>query len=340
MNKGKVCVLGTGAWGTALACCLSKNNYNVCLWGISEAEVNDINEGYNKKFFGEKKLFSKLNATTDLESALFNAKYILIAVPSTFIIEVIKKIIPYLQIKNKYVIINVAKGLDQNTNNVWSYSIYKVLKKFDIDLVTLIGPSFAIDVFEQKPTVVNVVSRKIDVAKEVANMFNLNFFKAVVNKDEIGAQVLSSLKNLLAIAIGIAEENHNSINTISALLTQGINEMQLIAINMGSKKETILQFCGIGDIFLTCTSEKSRNFTFGKNIFKYGVDQVLKDNTNTVEGYKVYPIVQKIISQKKLDVPIFKLIIQVLNKTIKPIDFVDMCLESIMQNNLKKIQEF
>ncbi|WP_412032490.1 NAD(P)H-dependent glycerol-3-phosphate dehydrogenase [Malacoplasma muris] len=341
MNN-KIAILGTGAWGTALSCCLSNNGYEVEMWGINPSEIKDLNSGYNRKFFGNKKLFAKVKANIDLQEVIENAKYILLAIPSTFIIEVLDKVKPFMNNKNKYIIINVAKGLDPITNNVWSKSIYKNLKKYNIDLATLIGPSFAIDVFEKKPTVVNVVSKKLDVAKDVAQLFNSDFFKAVPCKDEIGSQILASLKNLLAIAIGISEENHNSINTISALLTQGVNEMQLIAKHMGAKDKTILQFCGIGDIFLTCTSNKSRNFTFGKQIFKNGLDKVLKENKATVEGYKVYPIVKKIINQKKLDVPVFKLIIKVLDKKLEPSKFVDTALDDLMWteiNNPKDSQK-
>lgn len=338
-SKNKICVLGSGAWGTALSCCLSLNKHDVIMWGINPKEVDDINNGLNSTFFGDKKLFAKVKATTDLKEALIDAYYILIAVPSTYILDVLNQVKPLLNLKQKYVFINVAKGLDPNTNNVWSKSIYKNLKKYNIDLATLIGPSFAIDVYDKKPTIVNVVSKKVDVAKKVGSLFNSNFFKAVVCKDEIGSQVLASLKNLLAIAIGISEENHNSINTISALLTQGVNEMQLIAKHMGAKEKTILQFCGIGDIFLTCTSDKSRNFTFGRQVFKYGITKVLKDNKKTVEGYKVYPIVKKIIEEKKLDTPVFKLIIKVLDNKLEQSKFVDTSLEWIMQTNINNLKE-
>lgn len=329
MNK-KVCILGTGAWATALGCCLSSNNLNVYLWGINQSQIDDLNNGFNREFFGNKKLFANVFATNNLELALKDAFYILIAVPSTFIINVLDQVKNYLEKAKKYIFINVAKGLDEKTNNIWSISIKETLKDFNIELVTLIGPSFAIDVFDKKPTIVNVISKDIDTAKLVSNIFNLSFFKAIVCDDESGAEVLAALKNLLAIAIGISVEQHNSINTTSALLTEGVSEMQLIAKVMCSKENTILQFCGIGDIFLTCTSDKSRNFTFGRNIFKFGVQNVIKENKLTVEGYKVFPIAKKIIESKNLNAPLFKLIIDVLENKLNPNDFVSKSLEHII----------
>lgn len=333
MNNKNICILGTGAWATSLGCCLSKNNHKVIMWGIKQSEIDDLNNGYNKSFYNDQKLFAKVEATNDLKYALEEAEYILIAVPSTFITDVLSKVKPLLKEDKKYIFINVAKGLDQSTQDVWSKSIHNQLNGLNAYVSTLIGPSFAIDVFNQKPTVINIVSNNNDISKEVAQLFNSNFFKAVVCDDEIGAQVLAALKNLLAIAIGISQENHNSINTISALLTQGVNEMQDIAIKMGSKPNTILQFCGIGDIFLTCTSDKSRNFTFGREIFRDGIESILANNNKTVEGYKVFPIVKEIIDTHNLNVPIFKLIIKVLNKEIKPSLFVDYVLNEIISNN-------
>lgn len=326
----KITILGTGAWATALGCCLSLNNHNVIMWGIDKSEVDDINLGYNKKYFDNIKLFSKLKATNNMESALENCKYIILAIPSAFILDVIEKAKIFLS-KNDFIIfINVAKGLDSSTNDVWSKSIKKSLKGYNAKIATLIGPSFAIDVFNKKPTIVNVAAKKMEISRVVSSLFNSYFFKCIPINDENGAQVLAALKNLLAIAIGIAKENHNSINTITALLTAGINEMQVIAQIMGAKYKTILQYCGIGDIFLTCTSNQSRNFTFGKDIFRYGIYKTLEKNNSTVEGYKVYPVVKQLVNKNKLDSPIFSLICKVLDGDLDASRFVDSCLEEIM----------
>lgn len=337
--KNKICVLGTGAWATALGCCLSKNNNEVILWGISLEEIEDINSGYNKKYFGNNKLFSEIKATTDLKEALNNARYALIAVPSNAIISVIQNVKKYWSKDQQLTFINVAKGLDSNTDDVWSKSIKKELKHYNFDLASLVGPSFAIDVFDQKPTVVNVSSKRLETSKRVSELFNCDFFKAIPITDEIGVQVLSALKNLLAIGVGIAQENHNSINTISAMLTEGVMEMEIIAKKMGAKSKTILQFCGIGDIFLTCTSDKSRNFTFGKEIFRNGLQKTLDINKNTVEGYKVYKIVDDIIKKFNLDTPVFKLIIKVLDGKLLPSNFVNASLEDILKASLTKITD-
>lgn len=326
----KITILGTGAWATALGCCLSLNNHDVVMWGIDKHEIHDINLGYNKKYFGNIKLFSKLKAIDSMEKALENCEYIILAIPSVFILEVVEKAKMHLN-KNDFIIfINVAKGLDSSTNDVWSKSIKKILKGYNAKIATLIGPSFAIDVLNKKPTIVNVAAKKMETSKMVSHLFNSHFFKCIPINDENGSQVLAALKNLLAIAIGIAKENHNSINTITALLTAGINEMQEIARIMGAKYKTILQYCGIGDIFLTCTSNQSRNFTFGKEIFREGIYKTLEKNKNTVEGYKVYPVVKQLINKNKLNCPIFSLICKVLDGNLNSSKFVDSCLEQIM----------
>ncbi|MEG0124274.1 MAG: NAD(P)H-dependent glycerol-3-phosphate dehydrogenase [Malacoplasma sp.] len=325
-----ITILGTGAWATALGCCLSLNKHNVMMWGIDKNEINDINAGYNKKYYGDQKLFANLKAIDDLAKSVEKAEYILLAVPSAFILDVIDKVKVHINKSKPITFINVAKGLDSNSNDVWSKSIKKSLKSYNVKIASLIGPSFAIDVYNKKPTIVNVAAKKMETSRIVSSLFNSYFFKCVPINDENGAQVLAALKNLLAIAIGIAEENHNSINTITALLTAGINEMQKIANIMGAKYKTILQYCGIGDIFLTCTCDKSRNFSFGKQIFRDGIYKTLEKNKSTVEGYKVYPIVKQIIIKHKLESPIFSLICKVLDGNLDPSKFVDSCLELIM----------
>lgn len=343
MINNRICILGTGAWATALGLRLSLNGNTVFLWGIDNNEVNDINSGYNKKYFGESKFASSLSATINLNTAIGDAKYIIFAVPSDALKEVLSKVKEVVSKKANVIFVNVIKGLDSNTNDILSKTIKSELKNYSGKLVTLCGPSFAIDVFEQKPTIINASGKNFNAVKSVCEIFNSDVFKIIPCNDEVGLQVFSSLKNLLAIAVGIAEENHNSINTISAMLTMGIEEMQDIAKHMGANKKTMISFCGIGDIFLTCTSDKSRNFTFGREVYKYGFEKAIKNNKKTVEGFKVYKIVDSIIKQHNINSPVFSSIIDVLDGKLPPEKFTERCWELIWkmkledENNKKKI---
>lgn len=340
MISSRVCILGTGAWATALGVLLSKNNNTIFMWGINQKEINDINSGYNKQYFGEKKFSSSLSATNDLKVAIGNSKYILVAVPSSVIISVIEKLKTQISRKSRLVLINVVKGLDEQTQDVISKSIKRVLKGYKIKLVTICGPSFAEEVFYEKPTIVNAASSNFELTKTVCNLFNTELFKVVPCEDEIGLQVYSALKNLLAIGVGLASQHFKSINTMSALLTIGLAEMEIIGRKMGAKKNTIFDFCGIGDMFLTCSSDKSRNFSFGKSIAEYGVDKTIQENKKTVEGFQVSKIVEKIISEKRLSTPLFMTIIQVLKKEIEPERMIHIAWDLVAKNKMNKEKKF
>ncbi len=324
--KNNVAILGTGAWGTALANALGLSKRKVVMWGIDEKEVSDINKGYNRKYFSEK-VDKNVSATLNIDEALKDADFVFLAIPSKFLKGVLLSNIE--KFKNKPIFVNVTKGLDPETNKPMMETLKEVLKGCSSGVCSLIGPSFAIDVMQRKPTIINCICRDDNISEKVINLFNCNFFKVKQVKDEIGSELCGALKNLLAIGIGMSHENHNSINTISALLTLGINEIERIIEMQGGNPSTILQLCGIGDIFLTCTSTKSRNFTFGTQLYKYGLVKTLKFNHNTVEGYTVYKIVENIIGKKKKDFPILWSICKVLNGEVKPRDFVKTCINLV-----------
>lgn len=324
--KNNVAILGTGAWGTALANVLGISKRKVIMWGIDEKEVADINKGYNKKYFYEK-LDKNVSATLDIDEALKDVDFVFLAIPSKFLKGVLLSNIE--KFKNKPIFVNVSKGLDPETNKPMMETLKTVLKDCSSGICSLIGPSFAIDVMQRKPTIINCICKDEATSNKVINLFNCNFFKVKQVKDEIGSEICGALKNLLAIGIGMSQENHNSINTISALLTLGINEIEKIVEIQGGNPETILQLCGIGDIFLTCTSTKSRNFTFGAQLFRYGLDKTLRSNYTTVEGYTVYKIVENIIGKNKKDFPILWSVCKVLNGELKSRDFVKNCINLV-----------
>ncbi|MGL5630595.1 MAG: NAD(P)H-dependent glycerol-3-phosphate dehydrogenase [Mycoplasmoidaceae bacterium] len=328
MNK--ILFIGTGAWATALANSLATNPNNIVhMWGISKNEIDEINCRQNKKYFKNIKLSKNISASLEIDDFILDNNYIFLSVPSSVLKNVTSKVVN--KINNNPIFINVVKGLDKDSNNIWSNSLRKIMKNSGSDLVTLSGPSFAIDVIKRKPTVVNVAGLNKSSCLKVKNLFNHNhLFEIIISSDEIGIQICGALKNLLAIATGIAKENHSSINTISAILTFGIKEISIIIDSFGGKKESILDLSGIGDIFLTCTSNKSRNFTFGRELYKKGFKLIKELNFNTVEGYSVYPIVDFIIKENKLNVPIMKTICEVLSGIITPKDFVKISISRIL----------
>lgn len=302
----KIAILGTGAWGTTLANILIENKHHVLMWGIDKNEISNLKNGKNEQYFGNKKLINspKLVTNNFSQIALQKPQYVLIAVPSSFIMETLS--VSLKKMANKPIIINVAKGLDPMTDNVWSKSIYEKLSKKISGLVSLSGPSFAKETFYDYPTIINAISSTYSHAKLVANLFNNNHFKCVPIKDEIGGQILGAFKNIIAIAMGMIYYLYDSSNTRAAMLSQGTREIINISNTLGGQISTLYEFCGIGDIYLTCTDTKSRNFLFGEMIAKNGIKYALQHFNKTIEGYNATDIAYDIIKKKKLSCPLIE----------------------------------
>jgi glycerol-3-phosphate dehydrogenase (NAD(P)+) len=198
-------------------------------------------------------------------------------------------------------------------------------------LVTLIGPSFATEVFNQEPTIVNTISNNLKLSKQVSKLFNNHNFKCIEITDEVGAELIGALKNVMAIAMGIAYELHTSINTRAAMLAQATKEIYQVIKKFGGKAETLTQFCGIGDIYLTCTDTKSRNFAFGNLIAKYGFEKAKQMNKKTVEGIYASKIAYDIINKYKIDAPVLKEIYNVLFNKINHKNFVKDIIKKIIK---------
>jgi glycerol-3-phosphate dehydrogenase (NAD(P)+) len=284
----------------------------------------------NTKYFNKQKLYKKPSLVTNQIAQIFKNKptFILLAVPSVFIESTIKKFINLLNYK--CIVINVAKGLNQDTNKTWFPSIKKMMGNKCKGIVTLIGPSFAIEVFKGAPTIVNTISDNLACCRIVNALFNNSHFKCVETKDVIGAEILGALKNVMAIAMGVAYELHASINTRAAMLSEAVKEISKVVKIYGGDINTITQFCGIGDIYLTCTDDKSRNFSFGKQVAKVGIKNTLKNNVKTVEGYLSTKIIYKVIKKYRVNAPIFDGIYEVLFENKNPKTFVPDIIKKII----------
>ncbi|QKT05152.1 NAD(P)H-dependent glycerol-3-phosphate dehydrogenase [Mycoplasma sp. OR1901] len=320
--------IGTGAYGSALANVLSYNNKKISMYGIDQKEIEDINNGHNQKYFGSNNFFNKDNifATNNLEEVVLNSRYIVLAIPSSAIRVVLKQISDVIKFK-RINLINLSKGIEPSTELFFSQFIKKKFSKNLKNLATLLGPSFAIEIFNKELTVINIVGENKEYNDELVNCFNNNYFKLVENNNEIGLELFASLKNVLAIGLGIASIATESRNTNAALITIGIQEMITIYQKLTNdyNNDFVYQFAGIGDTFLTCTSVKSRNYTFGTMIGEFGINKALEKTNGTVEGYTTAKSLDKIIKNSNINAPFFENIIQILSdkkEHMKICDFI------------------
>ncbi|WBP84195.1 NAD(P)H-dependent glycerol-3-phosphate dehydrogenase [Mycoplasmopsis edwardii] len=320
-KKYKFGFIGTGAYGSALANALTTNNYEVIMYGINEKEISDINNGLNTKYFNQTKFTNPelISATKSLEYVLNNSEIIVLAVPSFAIGDVIDKIIE-LRSDQKFNIINIAKGFESSTRMFFSEFIKQKMKNNLNGFATILGPSFAQELFEKKTTVINIIGDDIKFNKLVAQAFRTDYFALSQMNDWFMAELFASLKNTLAIGMGILSHYDDSKNTTIAFLTMGVKEILAIYNKIAKEKKykSVFDFSTFGDVVLTCTSDKSRNYSYGKYLAENGLERANSEYTSTVEGKEAAKVLAEILYVEKIQTTIFKLIISILMGKTEP----------------------
>ncbi|WP_036463740.1 NAD(P)H-dependent glycerol-3-phosphate dehydrogenase [Mycoplasmopsis sturni] len=326
-KEKKITFIGTGAWASALANVLSHNNYSVVMFGIDQNEINDINSGYNRKYFGNRQftITKNIRATNNLEEALKDTKIIVFAIPSIAIRSVIKEINKALNYK-KVSVINVSKGFDDDSGEFLSNLIKRKMGNHIKEFATFTGPSYATEVFNESLTLINVFASSKKYSDELIEMFNNSYFKLVPLEDEQGGELFAALKNVLAIAAGIISFQFPGKNAESAFISLGIKEILKIHEQINRPKDLLIgyELVGIGDIFLTCSSTQSRNFSFGLAVAEYGLELAIQKENKTVEGLSTAKTLAKILEKNKIkDIPLFESVIQVLLGQKNPLELTD-----------------
>ena len=295
-----ITIIGSGALGSAFANVLFDANpkNNILIYGIDEKELQDIEKGRNTKYFNDI-VFNKFKTSNDLNFALKAADYIVLALPSIAIDSVIKSI--EQNIEKEVLIINGCKGFYPNTELPLHEGILDRIKsnKKIRWLVSISGPSFAIEIIKKSLTSVAVIGYDKNQTIEVQKLFNNNYFKLYIQNDVIGSEVGGIYKNILAIGSGILNQLGYKINTLASYLTRGVKEMATFNKFMGGKEKTIYGLTGLGDLILTATDTNSRNFQFGMSFIKKEINK-----NATVEGLTALKIVEKIRFENNLNLPI------------------------------------
>ena len=327
-NLKGIGILGSGAWGTALACSLNKKE-RILIWSYEQKTANEINKKkLNNKFLPKIKIPNNVMATNNLED-LKKCKFIFICVPSQFIKKIIinfKKIY-----KKEMIFVNCSKGMEYNSQLLITDLIKKVLPQAKVAVLS--GPSFAIEVAREKPTAVTVASKNENEAKKLANLINSKKFRCYYTNDIIGVQFGGIIKNILAIASGIIEGKKFGYNAKSALITRGLVEMKKIGLAYGAKESTFNGLSGLGDLILTCNTSLSRNFTTGLLIGKGKKISKIKKFKNTIsEGIINSKTIYKLSKKKSIEMPVCESVYKILYKKNK----VKETIEKILAREIKK----
>lgn len=314
-----VTIIGTGAYGTVLANVLADNGHNVLMYGVVEKQINNINEdNKNSEFFGDLALNKNIKATDDFAYAMEKAEIIFLCVPTFALKKVLSDLNQYG--KRKMYIINTAKGLDEENEDLLSRKIKKlieprILKSFG----AVYGPSVAIEVIEKKPTCIMSCNENIEDAKFIANILHNEYFVTIPTDDLVSCELSAALKNTVAIGAGILGGILNSDNSNASFLTMGINEIEIIASKFGGKDRSFLNYATLGDLILTASSKKSRNYSLGVEIASSGdAKKVLEKHTKTVEGVTTAKIAYEIIKKNQLNCPLFEKVYEILYNNSNP----------------------
>ena len=252
----KISVIGAGSWGTALTYVLDKNGHDVTVWSILEEEVRMLQEKHEHvdKLPGVK-LSENIKFTTDLQEAIQGMDMMVLAVPSPYIRSTSKSMAPY--VAEGQLMVNVAKGIEEITLMTLPEIIQEEIPQARVAVLS--GPSHAEEVGIGLPTTVVAGAKSRKVAEYIQSLFMNESFRVYTSPDMIGIELGAALKNVIALAAGMADGLGYGDNTKAALITRGIKEISRLAIAMGAKPETLSGLSGMGDLIVTCASKHSRN---------------------------------------------------------------------------------
>lgn len=303
-------ILGGGSWGTAIANVLGNKNFELDFYmrdGKTAAQINET--GVNEKYLPEVNLSKNIKATTDLEKACRDKKYLIFAVPTNSARVVANQIKSF--ISPDTIIINLAKGIEENTHLRVSEIIGEVLP--ENKFVALSGPSHAEEVAKDVPTAVVAASNDIETAQSVQDLFLTDMFRVYTNTDLVGVEIGGALKNIIALAAGMNDGLKYGDNTKAMLMTRGTYEMSKLGIKLGANPHTFHGLTGIGDLIVTCTSMHSRNRRCGLYIGEgMRVEDAIKKVGMVVEGIKTTKSAYELSRQYEVEMPITEKLYHVL----------------------------
>ena len=291
-------VIGSGTWGTAIAVLLNNNGHQVDLWSAIPAEIEEMKETLKHKNLPEVTLPETICYTTDLEAAMEDKDILVLSVPSVFVRGTAKRMKEFC--KEGQIIVDVAKGIEENTLMTMTQIIKDEIPQ--CEPVALSGPSHAEEVSRGLLTTCVAGSHKKEIAEYVQSVFMSPAFRVYTSPDVLGIEIGAALKNVIALAAGIADGYGCGDNTKAALITRGIAEISRLGTAMGGKSQTFSGLTGIGDLIVTCASMHSRNRRAGILIGKgYTMDEAMKEVQMVVEG--VYSAKAALALSKKYEVP-------------------------------------
>lgn len=312
-----VSILGTGAYGLALAMMFNKNKNNIKMWTKFESEKEElVNTRENKRVLPGIKIPKNIEISTDFYNVVKDANLIVIAVPAGFVDDVSFELSKYYH-DDQYVLL-ASKGIERDSCLFVADIFRRHVKTKRYAVIS--GPSFAVDIVTNCPIGLSLASENKKTREIVKEALENDSIKLRETRDVIGVEVCGSIKNVIAIAAGILDGMGYPESTQAMFITESLHDIKELISNLGGDRKTILSYAGFGDLLLTATSKKSRNFSYGRllgeNKPKSEVDEYVKNTT--IEGLYTIQSIYKLLKNKKVKIPIIDLIYDIIEGN-KPI---------------------
>ena len=316
-----IAVLGAGSYGTALAIQLARLDNDTWLWGRNAEHLRQLEtERVNAEYLPGCKFPPRLRPTADLRAAIADAEDLLVAVPSHALHAVLRIAAPLL--KPQQGIASACKGLEPDTGKLVHEVVAGIVGR-ERKFAAISGPTFAREVGLGMPTAVTVASTDPEYAEKIVHALHGHGFRAYTSDDVIGVEVGGSVKNVLAIAVGIADGLGLGANTRAGVITRGLAEIMRLGEALGGRRETFMGLAGLGDLVLTCTDDQSRNRRMGLALAKgKSLKEAQAEIRQVVEGVRAAPEVLRLARQHRIEMPISEQVVRVLAGEIKPIEAV------------------
>lgn len=330
----KITVLGAGCWGLTLAKLMTPNFDRVCVWGRNQDLSDELIQEKKTSKPVEVQLAPHTEITSNLKEAVIDADFILMVV-ATSGIRAVSKQLAEVGLREEQVLVNTSKGLELPSLMRMSEVIKQELP--NIKPVILSGPTLAKEVLKGLPTAASVACEDEEKALYAQKHLTVaGKFRLYTNSDVIGVELGGSLKNVIAIASGFADEMGLGDNCRGALLTRGMAEIIRISVALGANPATLYGLSGMGDLIATCSSPLSRNYTVGSMLGKgKKIDDILKELGSVAEGVKTSKAVCELAKKLNIEVPVSNAIYEAVYTDITP----QGVLEKLMNRKLKKEEE-
>lgn len=324
-------VFGTGSWGTAYSAVLADGGTTVRMWGRRQEVVDQLNAGCNEDYLPGIRLPGGITATTDPAEAAKGADIVVLAVPSQTLRENLRQwgsvIAP------DAIVVSLMKGVELGTTKRMSEVIEEVTGIEPRRIVVVSGPNLAREIAEKHPAASVVACVDESVADFVAKASNPPYFRPYTNTDVVGTELSGAVKNVIALAVGMAEGLGMGDNSKASIITRGLAETMRLGTALGADPKTFAGLAGVGDLIATCMSPLSRNRTFGVNLGKgMSVEEVIAVTKQTAEGVKSCESILQLARDHDVRVPIIEQVTAVVHDGRSPKDVVNALMLRELKN--------